>query len=225
MLSLGLKNSILVLLIILILHFLIKNALLEKQTKEKARSQKSSSVVQEKFTEPAKASESPSSAPASASASAPSTKPPLQKDDVKKEEAVEHFSQKKSEEELFKFVFEDDGVGDEGDKGLEKYFKGMDVTAEIKAAIDKKMACNPVESQDPLFPTSTTCDPQLNPVSLDDLNKKVKAECDLPQNIPFMRLKEYENESSMNGGALYGDLSALDSFASQYEDYECGKDI
>jgi hypothetical protein len=37
-----------------------------------------------------------------------------------------------------------------------------------------------------------------------------------------MRLKEYENESSMNGGTLYNDLAAFDTLAPNFEMYSCG---
>jgi hypothetical protein len=139
------------------------------------------------------------------------------------EQKVEHFKPN-DEDELLKFVYGDDSDSGETE-GLGKFFKGMDVTRDVKNAIDNKISCPIMKTDDNTLPISTTCDPQLAPVSLKDLDKKVKANCNIQKKIPVMMLKEYEDESSMNGGKLYGDLSAYDSLLQNYEDYQCMKNI
>jgi hypothetical protein len=205
MLSTGIKNAILVLLIILILHVLIKNALFESRNRD---------TKKENFTENQKDTKRhiiPEIV----------DQKQLDKEDVKPKEefttekakiCLSPFpTQENDEEELLKFVYGDD----KGDS-ISQYFKGLDVTKDVKGKIDEKIADNSL-------PVSTTCDPGIQKINFDSSNKRVKADCDLNQSIPLMMLKEYEDESSMNGGELYGNLSAYDNMAMNFENYSCGK--
>jgi hypothetical protein len=218
MLSTGIKNAILVLLIILILHVLIKNALFESRNRD---------TKKENFTENQKDTKKhiiPEIV----------DQKQLDKEDVKPKEETqkEAFTTEKAkiclapfptqendEAELLKFVYGDDKEGD----SIGQYFKGLDVTKDVKGKIDEKIACNILKTNDNSLPVSTTCDPGIQKINLDSSNKRVKADCDLNQSIPLMMLKEYEDESSMNGGELYGNLSAYDNMAMNFENYSCGK--
>lgn len=163
MFSVGLKNAILVCLLILILHFTIKNIMFDKGSKK------------ESF----KTSEEP---------------PPqcrFYDNNDKKDLETE-------KKQMLEYV-----MGDPED--LDKYFKGNPVTE-----VAKNQQCAP-KTDDNTLPLSTTCDPSLTQVNLGE-SMKVKANCDLPQDKKnVMLLKEYENEKPLNGGELYGGITAYDS--------------
>lgn len=214
MLSMGIKNSILVLLIVLILHVLIKNAIVDKKlhSKEKFVEDKNDLKKQE---------------------NKPDNKQDHKKE-VKQEDDIETFVAPVVEEkkdckkkpevtgdddkaELLKFVYGDD------DSDLSNFFKGMDVTKDVKEDIAKKLSCPVLKTDDNSLPLSTTCDPQLQKLRMEDMSKKVKYDCNLSQPIGNMLLKEYEDENAMNGGALFGDLSAYDDDALNFSEYECLK--
>lgn len=210
--SMGLKNSILVLLIILILHFLIKNAIMDKRSRDAPRER----TKKEHFIAPVGKHDddpkanllAPIPDPKEGKVNIPECPPPpkkLSKDDAK---------------ELMEFVY---GSEDADGEDIAQYFKGFDVTHEVKAEMADKMSCPIMKTDDNSLPVSTTCDPGLQKISVDDMTKKVKADCNLHQNIPNMMLKEYEDESSMNGGKLYGDLSAYDDSIFSFEEYSCAK--
>jgi hypothetical protein len=198
MLAIGIKNSILVFLIVMILHFLIKNTLMDKV----AKVPKVPKVQQETFKV-----QSDIKVPEKTSACAPA--PPKNEEEEK--------------EELLKYVFGDSGSGsNEGADGLGDFFKGKDVTQDLEGELAKrKPVCDTKKTDDQNLPLSTTCDPGI--MSLKPLdNMSVKADCDIKQKVPLMTLKEYDNESTMNGGKLYGGLDGYDHLAGFYEDYACG---
>lgn len=187
MLSSGIKNAILVLLIILILHVLIKNALME-----------SSSVKKEPFVplptlDPVLNKVAP--------AKVPECPAPEKKDD--------------DNAELLKYVYGDDADPNE----LGGFFKG--ITKDVEKELEAKLSCPVFKSDDNSLPLSTTCDPKLqNMASALAKEKEVKADCNLKQTLDTMLLKEYTDESSMNGGALFGNLNAFDDRASYYHEYK-----
>ena len=193
MLSLGLKNAILVLLIILILHVLIKNAIVDqKPLKEKFII--GAPVEGEKKKEYLEVNK--------AIIPEPVCPKPVEKDE--------------DEKELLKYVYGDDDNGN-----LSQFFKGMDITKDVKNEIDAKISCSSLKKKNDSLPLSTTCDPQLQTLKVDDtllLKQHKKPES---QNISNMMLGEYEDESAMNGGELYGNLSAYDDMAFSFEDYSC----
>lgn len=211
LLSLGIKNSILVILIVLILHVLIKNAIIDKTLRTKREGFVDNRTVdKDKATVPVPA---PSLATESIPAVVDAVEDQEQKPDCKGSKG--EVDANASEAELLKFVYGDDENG--GD--LAAFFKGNDVTADVKGEIEKKMSCPVKKMDDNSLPLSTTCDPKFD--KLPSTEKKVRFDCDLPQNISNMRLKEYEDENAMNGGALYGNLSAYDDDALNFEEYKC----
>ena len=201
MLSLGLKNAILVLLIILILHVLIKNAIADKKIKEPfqntALNKADLASLEQNKVQPIKAPACPISSE--------------EKKEIKKED---------DDSELLKYVYGDD----KDTTDISQYFKGMDITKDVQKEIDAKLSCKTLKKDDSL-PLSTTCDPQLQSLQADENSKKVRFDCDLKQSISNMMLGEYEGENAMNGGELYGNLSAYDGFGLNYEEYECHKTI
>lgn len=208
MLAIGIKNSILVLLIILILHFLIKNTIFDKNSKNPKKPQaKSTDIEQIHITAVPKVEivppkvetfkdDAPSCAPA-----------PPRNTDVEKEE-------------LLKFVFGAEAPGTSSEDELGKYFKGDDVTSDVEGELAKrKPTCPVVKKDDMNLPLTTTCDPQIQRLNL-LAEKSVKADCNLKQDKKdVMILKEYDDENSMSGGQLYGGLSAFDNLASAFEEY------
>lgn len=68
---------------------------------------------------------------------------------------------------------------------------------------------------------NTTCNVNINETNdMEFYSKQVKADCDLNQNKNILILKEYEDETDMNGGLLYDGLNAFDTFDIQYQPYE-----
>jgi len=220
MLATGIKNSILVFLIILILHFLIKNALFDKNVRLKERfipthrEGQKEHPSQEGFRK-----ETAVTVP---------VKENLVEEHVETKETFKNQNQKQEEcggtmedDELYKYVYGDEGMDD---AEISKYFKGMDVTKDVEENIQGKMKCTSLAEQnnvptDVTKPISTTCDPSLQPPKPTQL--PVKANCNLEQNLPIMVLNQYDNESTMNGGDMFG-LSAYDTLAPAFESYECG---
>ena len=198
MFSLGIKNAILVLLIILILHVLIKNAIVNddnRQRKQKREAFETAAPLDKAYE---KLIDKSSDEPQIPACPAP--------------------EQKGSEEdELLKYVYGDDK--DTTDIGT--FFKGLDVTKDVEKNIQAKLACPVLKSDDNSLPLSTTCDPKLQNMSASLADKDVKADCDLKQPLQTMLLKEYNDENAMNGGALYGSLSAYDDYALSFQEYAC----
>lgn len=206
MLSMGIKNSILILIIVFILHFAIKNAIVDRRIREDRDRPREKVAVPVK---PAPVVEE------FKSASKGSTPAPVEKEAAvpcKEKESAD------SKQELLDFVY-----GDSDDSDLGKFFKGTDITKEVQREIDAKMSCPVLKTDDHSLPLSTTCDPGLQNLAAVAASKRVKYDCDLPQTLATMTLKEYENENAMNGGELYGNLSAFDNGALSYEPYACAK--
>ena len=76
------------------------------------------------------------------------------------------------------------------------------------------------------FALSTTCDANIKKDNEED-NKKVKADCDLPQTKKDMSiLKEYENENDMNTfDPLFNNVQSFDNYDVMFAEYtgpKCG---
>jgi hypothetical protein len=75
------------------------------------------------------------------------------------------------------------------------------------------------------FPVPSTCSTNLHDFPEVYASMKVIADCNLEQNKKdMMLLKEYEDETTMNGGVLYDGLNAFDTFDYNYESYTCNND-
>jgi len=214
MLSLGLKNAILVVLIILIIHFLIKNAIIEKK---KAMPEKFE-VVTPPATKTTSSSNTPTienvfksmSAPLNDQGSKSGGQSQCQKDAAAEfAEATKKDKSASEKAELLKYVY-----GEEGDDDISKFFTGLDVTRDVESQINDKINNCPLPKNDDMtMPLNTTCD-AVSKIAEDEMNsKRVKAECNLSQPLQTMVVKEYENENAMNGGKLYDDLSAYDNLS------------
>lgn len=200
MLAIGLKNSILFLLIVLIIHVLIKNAIIDKHIKEK-------------FV-PVASSPATGKEPRLISDKDIGYKDGLNNNNTNNNTSCK-FPPPQEEDELYDFVYGKD-------EDLDKFFKD---NTEIKQAIQEKLQCKVItkncDEDMSIIPQSTTCDPG---VVAEKLNSKInmKPKNTLNQNLSLLTVKEYEDENSMNGGALLGgQLNAFDNFASVYDDYTC----
>jgi hypothetical protein len=194
-LAIVIKNTILVILIILIGHFMVKNFLLDKKNslpvyKQEPNKELGGALV------PIKNELAPSPI-------VPENETPLAKPSSDPVSLVQG-GLDKAKEELLKFI---DG---EGDDDIEGYF-GNDTVLGTQPTDN----CKP-KTQDTNFPLSTTCNPDIQ--SLPNTDKDVKANCNLNQiKKNVMLINEYDGESTMNGGALYGGLSAFDAFDNNYQ--------
>lgn len=211
MLSLGLKNAILVLLIILILHVLIKNAIADKKVKDTGKKEgyQNSPLSRADLKD---LNNQNNFDVASLDVNKVKT--------IKAPSCPAKEENKDDDTELLKYVYGDDKDASD----ISQYFKGMDITKDVQKEIDAKTSCKAIVKDESL-PLSTSCDPQFQSLNTDTLSKHVKHNCNLKQNISNMMLVEYEGENAMNGGELYGDLSAFDGFGLNYEEYECQKNI
>lgn len=197
MLSIGIKNAILVILIILIIHFLMKNVILERSAKKPS----------EPFTNTKKD-------PAD-----PLFPPVMKKPEVCKQVRFGDVQKKRTEEEAMRRYVD---MGDD-DTNLDKFFKDNIVSTEVKelekSLSDGNNVCK-FKADNQQLPVSSTCDANVQVLS--DPKKVVKADCDLPQEKKnIMILKEYEDENDMNGGACSDGPSAFDTFDLDYVPYEC----
>lgn len=200
MLSLGIKNAILVLLIILILHVLIKNALIDAESRTTPKKTEPTKVIKEPFKAPV------STLDLEANKVAPIKAPECPAPEKKEDDNAE----------LLKYVYGEDA--DQTD--ISTFFKGLDITRDVEKEINTKLKCPVLKSDDNTLPLSTTCDPKLQNMAT-TLAQDVKADCNLEQNLQTMLIKEYNNENAMNGGDLYGNLSAYDMGALNYQEYAC----
>ena len=216
MLSIGLKNSILVILIILIIHFIIMNMILEKRgttapiiDAEKTKAGYHPPYSPEKFTNDKftnnKGSVNISENPQDMCTNKTRTDDALLK--------------KYQEDELMRFV----AMGDSKESAsLDNYFK--DISSEVKdkeSCIESNVCKFKADNQQ--LPLSTTCDADIQKLPLGD-GKKIRANCDLNQDKKnIMILTEYEDEKDMNGGKLFGVLDAFDNYDLNYQPYssEC----
>lgn len=195
-LAIIIKNTILVILIILIGHFMVKNFLLEKKSKLPSFKQEPNKDLGGSLV-----AVIPDITP---SPIVPENETPIAKPSSDPVTSIQG-GLDKAKEELLKFI-------DDDDDNVERFF-GKDT----ELASQPTDNCKP-KVQDNMFPLSTTCNPDIQ--SLKGNEKPVKANCDLKQNKKtIMMINEYDNESTMNGGALYGGLSAFDSFDVNYQSF------
>lgn len=172
MLGIGIKNAILFLLIILILHFLIKNVLLDRKQTPVATAKKPIESFQ-------------------------------QTPDVKDDE----------HKKMLEFINEEPSL-------LDKAFD-----EKIIKDCEKQETCLPLKSDDNKIETSAMCDVSFDAKAKED-GMKVKADCKLPQvKKSFMVIKEYENERGVNGGKLFDNIDAFDSYDTYFQTYssQCGE--
>jgi hypothetical protein len=111
----------------------------------------------------------------------------------------------KAKLELLKFV-------DDEDDNMETFFAQQTPTLKLEAIPSDN--CK-LKTQDSMLPLATTCDPLVP-----DLKQSSKATTNSSvayDKKGLMILKEYENESTMNGGSLYGGLSAFDTFNDNFQ--------
>jgi len=243
MLSIGIKNSILVILIILIIHVFLKNLILDRggSNIENTKQEK------EKFTIASQSTLNPFDDQASKNLSIskyndvagvdrygkPQTKEDVCRDttikdsqlkDLEQEEMMEYVTKgdlsKNSSQNQKKQMMDDDD--------LDKYFKDNIVSesvAELEHKFDTGADVCKFKADNHQLPLSTTCSTKISDLKTNpSLEKRVVADCNLPQDKKnIMILNEYENENTMNGGLLYGNLEAYDEFDLNYENYSCSK--
>lgn len=193
--STAIKNTILIILIILIGHFMVKNLLFERQkTAPTIKEVKEDKLVHVKEDAPPQIStkqvvSTPSGVPSSVIV-----------------ENTKGTGLDKAKEELLKFINDDDD-------DIERFFEH-----EKQNITSDNTKC---KSQDTTLPLSTTCDPAIQDVKQNNM-KQVKADCNLKQDKKnILILKEYVNENTMNGGTLFGGLSAFDNYDNNYQIYSC----
>ncbi len=197
MLSIGLKNSILVILIILIIHFIIKNMILDK---------KSTVAIVPPTAENTKAGYHPPYSPEKFTEKEESCTKPRNDDALLK---------KYQEDELMRFV----AMGDSSEsKSLDLFFKDISSDVKDKESCIETNVCK-FKADNQQLPLSTTCDSDIQKLPLVD-GKKIRANCDLNQDKKnIMILTEYEDEKDMNGGKLFGVLDAYDNYDVNYQPY------
>jgi hypothetical protein len=198
------KNTILVILIILIGHFMVKNILLERPVSTKVDNTKISNNtptindvspnVDVKKLEVLVGHNPVVETPSGIQSSSVT---------VKVQGGLD-----KAKEELLRFINDDED-------DIEKFF-GKE-TSLSHAPHDNCKS----KTQETALRLSTTCDPALqdfNVVDKDTKNVQPITQC-MKDSKNVMILKEYENESIMNGRALFGGLSAFDSFDNNFQLY------
>jgi hypothetical protein len=200
--ALAIKNTILVVLIILIVHFMVKNVLLEKPLLKPVQPVPSVPSV------PVPALEPVPSLTVSKTGDIPPSKPSSDEVPTTKQQG----GLDKAKEELLKFVSDDD------DEDLDKYFTKCTTSTPMSS---DNATCKSNVPRDPPFPLSTTCDPAIQklPSSAPQSTLCGKKTTDTKKKV--MILQEYDNENSMNGGDLYGGLKAYDMFDDHYQQYSC----
>jgi hypothetical protein len=111
----------------------------------------------------------------------------------------------KAKQELLKFV-------DDEDDNMETFFSQQTPTLKLEAVPSDN--CK-LKTQDSMLPLATTCDPLVADLK-QSINPKTNSSVAYDKK-GLMILKEYENESTMNGGSLYGGLSAYDTFNDNFQ--------
>ncbi len=197
------KNTILVIMIILIGHFVVKNMLVERGSVAIKTIPQSGEISKE----PVK--DITVSIPLSKDTQ---TKPNMNDDKVISKPSsapVEMVTGglDKAKEELLKFINDDDE--------LEKFYENEKVQPFVPTD-----NCKSKEQTQSLL-LSTTCDPAIQDLKYSEPPQMdVTANCNITQDKRnLMILKEYDNENMMNGGSLYGGLSAFDTFDNNYQAY------
>lgn len=205
MLSIAIKNSILVILIILILHFLLKSIIVERGGKVNPRQDK-----QELFDQSPKAVVMGQD-PFEDSLTKADVCSNVRREDVQ--------FKKQQQDELMRYV----KMGDDDDKSLDMFFKDNQVSKDVKdieSKLESGVDICQLKTEDKQLPLSATCNANVQQMPTHD--NRIKAECNLSQDKKnIMILTEYEDEKDMNGGALFGGLSAYDAFDLNYQTYHC----
>lgn len=161
----------------------------------------------------------------------PQTKEDICRDVTTKDSQLKDLEQ----EDMLEYVTKGDISGNKNSKKgsiddeLDRYFKDNMVSENVADLADKFEKCDSqsdickFKADNHQLPLSTTCSTKITDLKTDkSLEKRVIADCNLPQDKKnIMILKEYENENSMNGGALYGNLGAYDEFDLNFEKYSC----
>lgn len=191
------KNTILVILIILIGHFLVKNFLLDKKYKSANTTYK---------TEPNKdigGALVPLKNTIVPAPIVPDSETPIAKPSSSVIETVQG-GLDKAKEELLKFIDSDD------DGNVDSFF-GHDKVLPSQPTDDCKL-----KGIDIMLPLSTTCDQSIQ--SLSKVDKVLKSSGHITNTQKnLMMVNEYENENTMNGGELFAGLSAFDAFDNTYQ--------
>lgn len=196
MLSTGIKNSILILLIVLIFHFLIKNFLLNNNKHN---------FKKETFLD----NDIPTC----------NIEKNVIQSNEKQINAIENIITKASEitcnfeeegmskNDIFASWFENETKQQTKDAELDKYFSGdIDMSKELEAA-----AKCPLPVRDTELPQTSTCDLKTDNIPVDVFKKNIKTSTPDQNSKRGMMLKEYENENIMNGGKLFMDLDPYNS--------------
>lgn len=204
MLAVSIKNSILILLIVLILHFLLKNTLMEKQRPSEKKQDKKETF--EAVNEPMPAP------PVTASVPAPVVSVAEKKECAKLEPVERNTEDERAE--LLKYVFGEDATKMD-DNELGQYFQGMDVSSGSKTQGDP---CPLPRTDAHSLPITTTCDSSVLTLALEKDKKKPSSKCVKQDSSNGMVLHEYDDENGMNGG-LFGGLNAFDGFSTSFQDF------
>lgn len=199
MLSTGIKNSILILLIVLIFHFLIKNFLLNTNTNSLKKEYFSENDIEENCK-----TENTIKIPEAVNAV----------DDIIHEQIIStpettcNFEKEgMSKNDIFASWFENENKQQNNDAELDKYFAGeLDMSKELE-----KAAKCPLPIRDTELPQTSTCDLKTETIPIDVFHKNIKTSTPNQNSKMGMMLKEYENENIMNGGKLFMDLAAYNS--------------
>jgi hypothetical protein len=207
MFGLVLKNTILIILIILIVHFMIKNALLDKDIFARARSRnrKPRETNDNQLLRDALYAGEESDAPRPGLASR------KREDILKYDEGYKKKCKEQQMKELYHYVFKDDASPE-----LASFYDKSSV--DMSAALDpnQQVKCEPSEN------TNLTCGPApLCPTTIDKhFNERTKSTLPHTQDKHFKNrqiINEYADEDIMNGGAV-DNLMGYDGFHSQYAD-------
>jgi hypothetical protein len=190
MLANGIKNAILLLLVILILHFLIKNITASNPSNSLNTSNSATNIA--------------TNIPISNSINSNS-----------KEHFLAYPQDSTSENTSCK-----NSMTTEKNKMMEyvnsDYSKQFDQKL-ITECTKPNLCLN--KTDDHKLPLSTTCDANITELN-GAPHMNVKEDCNLTQDHhSFMMIKTYENENPNNGGALYDGLEAYDDFDDYYESY------
>ena len=203
------KNTILVVLIILIGHFMIQNVLVDKKPKTQQKPlalpedssskqhaapltvnpEKDGKDAVEKINKPILGTERPVGVPSSQTVSGVNG------------------GLDKAKQELLKFV-------DDEEEHIDNFFNQQTTTLQMEAVPSDN--CK-LKTQDSMLPLATTCDPLVSDFKAHTDDKASSNTSMAYDKKGLMILKEYDNESTMNGGSLYGGLSAFDTFNDNFE--------
>lgn len=207
------KNTILIVLIILIGHFMIQNVLVDK----KPQTQQKTPLLEDKESKPKyhgstlEISDLKDGKDSEAKVNQPvvGTERPVGMPSSLTVSCV-NGGLDKAKQELLKFV-------DDEEDAMDTFFTKQMPTLKMEAVPSDN--CK-LKTQDAMLPLATTCDPlistlhtQLNSGDIEKTNSSSVAY----DKKGLMILQEYDNESTMNGGSLYGGLSAFDAFNDNFQ--------